>query len=279
MWQENTALRTRLLDYDLPVERFERINVNSYDAAVKIYFPSEINLENPAADVKYALLVDVYGGPNSVTITHSYGIGYKHHLITDKKIIYAHIDGRGSGNKGLDNLFEMNNRMGTVEIEDQIDVVKALLSKYSFIDPERVGIWGWSYGGYATALVLATDVDHVFKCGISVAPVTNWIYYDTMYTERYMDTPQNNEAGYFNGDVSLKTEEFKNHKFLLIHGAADDNVHYQQSMKLSRSLQKADIQFEQISYPDENHGLGGVSVHLYRSMTKFWDECLVENVQ
>lgn len=276
-WEHNTNLRTKIKNYDLPTEHFVRIAIpgTPYEAAVKLMLPKEIDFETPG-DKKYPMIIDVYAGPNSARVSNSYSSGFKNYLITSQKIIYASIDGRGSANKGLDMVYELNNKLGTVEILDQITVTKILQERYKFIDAERTAIWGWSYGGYATALALEYDTENVFKCGISVAPVTNWMYYNTMYTERYMGTPQENAKGYADGDATQKLAQFENHKhkFLLIHGNADDNVHYQQTMALSRSLQKADILFEQISYPDENHGLGGVSKQLYNKMDEFWKSCL-----
>lgn len=273
-WEDNSSLRLKLLEYDLPNEHFIRIPLKDspFVAAVKLMLPKEINFETPGT-TKYPMIIDVYGGPNSVRVTNSYSSGFKNYLITSKKIIYASIDGRGSGNKGLDMLYQLNNKLGTVEVEDQIAIAKELQQLYSFIDADRTAIWGWSYGGYATALALAYDTENIFKCGISVAPVTNWMYYNTMYTERYMGTPQENPKGYEDGDVTHQIKEFEDHKFMLIHGNADDNVHYHQAMALSRSLQKGEIAFEQMSYPDENHSLGGVSMHLYERMANFWDEC------
>lgn len=122
-------------------------------------------------------------------------------------------------------------------------------------------------------LVLAKDVDHVFKSGIAIAPVTSWIYYQSVYTERYMDlpTPESNRQAYVDSDINLIAEGIRGHDYLLIHGTADDNVHYQHAMILSRVLQKAEIPFEQMSYPDEDHGLGGVQLHLFKTMDHFWE--------
>lgn len=123
-------------------------------------------------------------------------------------------------------------------------------------------------------MTLAKDVDKVFKCGVSVAPVTSWIFYDTIYTERYMGNEPYSRR-YNDSDVSIKKhiDVIGKHDFMLIHGNADDNVHYQQSMVLAGALEKADIMFEQMSYPDEAHGLNGVSLHLYHSLERFWDKC------
>lgn len=144
-------------------------------------------------------------------------------------------------------MFSVNNRLGTYEMEDQIAVTKWLINKYKFIDSSRVSIWGWSYGGYATAMTLAKDTEKVFKCGVSVAPVTSWIFYDTIYTERYMGIDAYAQ-NYNDSDVSTakNVEVIGKHDFLLVHGNADDNVHYQQSMVLARALELADIMFEQM---------------------------------
>lgn len=243
------------------------------------------------------MIVDVYGGPNSVRVIDTFALGYKEHLITSRKVIYCMIDGRGSGNKGKDMLFTINNKMGTVEIIDQIAVTDQLHKQFKFIDSKRTSIWGWSYGGYATAHVLARDVNKVFQSGISVAPVSSWIYYDSIYTERYMGLPsvEDNLVNYNLGDVTrnLKTNALKDHQYMLIHGNADDNVHFQQAMLLTKALVEADILFDQVvrkfwidhiqfvinnlyfqSYPNENHSLGGVSRHLYHTIDRFWVKTL-----
>ena len=146
------------------------------------------------------------------------------YLATSEDVIYAVIDGRGSGYRGDDLLFEIYYKLGQPEVQDQIDVTKALVDQYSFIDRSNVAIWGWSYGGFVTAAVLAADADqsNVFKCGISVAPVTNWIYYDTIYTERYMGlpVPGDNLQGYRASDITAKAEKLKGKKYLIVHGTA-----------------------------------------------------------
>lgn len=219
-------------------------------AAVKLYLPPEIDLNNYNSDKSYPMVVDVYGGPNSVRVIDTYSLAYRDHLITSRKVIYCLIDGRGSGNKGKDLLFTMNNGMGSVEIDDQIAVTDYLHKQYKFIDANRTAIWGWSYGGYATAMVLARDENMVFQGGISVAPVTSWIYYDSIYTERYMGLPtaEDNLENYNKGDVTrnLDKNALRRHKYMLVHGNADDNVHFQQSMVFTTALVRADIYFEQV---------------------------------
>jgi len=149
-----------------------------------------------------------------------------------------------------------------------------LVEQSPYLDPARVAIWGWSYGGFATAMTLERDggPSPVYSCGISVAPVTSWLLYDSVYTERYMATPDENPDGYNNSLIN-GIEGLREKNWMLNHGVADDNVHFQHSMLLTKAMERADIQFTQHSYPDENHGLGGVSRFLYHAMDNFWRDC------
>ncbi|XP_055685208.1 venom dipeptidyl peptidase 4 [Lutzomyia longipalpis] len=275
-WEENLSTRTSLTAIDLPQIKYLKVPVEGrFEASVRLRLPP--NIDYPTGNgQKYPMIVYVYGGPNSARVTDSFGVGFGDFMVSGHHVIEAQIDGRGTANQGTQFLFTLNNHLGTVEIVDQIAVTKYLQDNFDFIDAERTGIWGWSYGGYATAMALAQDTERVFQCGISVAPVISWIYYDSIYTERYMGLPNAtfNEVGYNASDITRKIEEFKHHDFLLIHGNADDNVHFQNSMMLSRVLQQANIIFEQMSYPDEAHGLNGVSRHLYHLMESFWMQCL-----
>ncbi|XP_052898593.1 venom dipeptidyl peptidase 4 [Anopheles moucheti] len=275
-WEWNMERREQLKQYKTVSVRFLRVPVGggNFQASVRLYLPPEIDFESPsAATRKYPMVVNVYAGPDSVRVTDSFSVGFANYMATTKGIIYAQIDGRGTGNQGYEFLFTINNRLGTYEMEDQIAVAQYLQQTYAFIDPQRTGIWGSSYGGYATAMTLEKDHEQVYRCGISVAPVTSWMFYDSIYTERYMGRPTDNGAGYDRSDISSFTDELKNHLFLLIHGTADDNVHYQQSMVFVRALLDHDIDFEQMSYPDEAHSLSGVQRHLYHTMDQFWDQC------
>jgi dipeptidyl-peptidase-4 len=163
--------------------------------------------------------------------------------------------------------------LGASEIEDQIAVTKHLVNNLAYIDANKTAIWGWSYGGYATAMTLGKDNENVFKCGIAVAPVTSWLYYDTIYTERYMGLPsdEDNWNNYNASSVMNHLNGIKSKQFMLIHGNADDNVHYQNSMMLARAMEQADVMFSQLSYPDENHSIAGPGMrrHLYHSIERF----------
>ena len=159
-------------------------------------------------------------------------------------------------------------QLGKLESDDQIDAAKWLAGQ-PFIDGSRVGIWGWSYGGYMTSLCMTKSAG-VFKMGMAVAPVTNWRFYDSIYTERYLRTPRQNASGY-DDNSPVNYADKLNGKFLLIHGTADDNVHFQNSMMFENQLIKSNIQFESMNYPNRAHGIsgGGATLHIYTLMTNF----------
>lgn len=270
-WEDNRSLRRKLASRRQPRVKNLDVRMNGYDSKVRLYLPPDFDHKK-----SYPLLINVYSGPNTVRITDQNTHGFESYMVTNRSVIYGHIDGRGSAYKGSKMLFEIYRRMGTVEIEDQIAVTRYLQETYPWIDANRTAIWGWSYGGFATAMTLATDTESVFKCGISVAPVSSWIYYDSIYTERFMGlpTPNDNLDGYNHTDVTRRVEGIRGKKYMLIHGTGDDNVHYQQAMALNKALVDKDIMFQQQSYTDEAHGLTGVSPHLYHTMDRFWSNCL-----
>lgn len=146
------------------------------------------------------------------------------------------------------------------DIEDAV----AHLSSLPFVDKDRLGIWGWSFGGYMAAYAL-THSSNLFKCGVSGAPVTDWQLYDSIYTERFMDTPQQNKQGYEESSVVNKAKNLKG-KLLLIHGTMDDNVHIQNSVQLIHELQKHNIPFEYMCYPNSRHGVDGPLIPHYRQL-------------
>jgi len=290
MYETNPNTRINLLvdnaklSSDLAIKSLPKVsNLNipvaggKYQAKVRLYLPPDFTESK-----RYPLVINVYGGPNSQQVNDRFKLDWGTYLTTSEDIIYGLIDGRGSGFKGDDMLHEIYYNIGVVEVQDQIDVTKQLVDLYPFIDKSRVAIWGWSYGGFVTASVLAADADqsNIFKCGISVAPVTNWIYYDSIYTERYLGlpTPEDNLAGYQRSDVTAKARKLANKKYLMVHGTADDNVHYQQSMMLARAMEEADVLFRQLSYPDEAHGLVGLRPHFYHALTDFLlNDCFGRN--
>lgn len=342
---------------------------------------------------QFPMVVEVYAGPGTQHVDFRYKINFGHYLASSRRTIYAIIDGRGSGFQGTSRMYEVYHRLGSIEVQDQIEVVSQLTRNFSFIDPDRVAIWGWSYGGYAAAMALAqsnarsanlnmngstypasgnhTKVgqkrlsnlllgqlgynprlklvdDGVFECAASVAPVTNWLLYDTAYTERYMSSPYLNERfdDRSGGDHALhsslagkalasseearvgmlivkeRTNEWlasnqtniraismdppsssssrvvtldlpdlnsrykaaslleqvaniDKKRFLLIHGTADDNVHFQQSIMLMRKLIQQNVMFESRLYPDQDHSIGNRpdKLHLGSTLSNFFAEC------
>jgi dipeptidyl-peptidase-4 len=190
-----------------------------------------------------------------------------------KGYIIVSVDNRGTGARGKDFKHITYKQLGKYEIQDQIEAAK-YLGGLNYVDKDRIGIWGWSYGGYMTLNCLSKGAD-VFKTGIAVAPVTNWRYYDTIYTERYMRTPQENASGYDDNSPINSTNLFRN-KFLLVHGTGDDNVHYQNSIQMVDALVRSNKQFDHFFYPNRNHGIygGTTRIHLYTMMTNF----IVENL-
>lgn len=212
----------------------------------------------------------VYGGPGSQNVTDSWtgSRSLWFHYLAQKGYIVACIDNRGTGFRGEEFQKSTYLNLGRLETEDQIEGAK-WLSKQPYVDPERIGIWGWSYGGYMASLCITRGAD-IFKLAIAVAPVTTWRYYDSIYTERYLRTPQENPQGYDDNSPINYADRLKG-KFLLIHGTGDDNVHFQNSIMFSEALIQANKPFEQAYYPNKNHGIhgGNTSIHLYGKMTDF----------
>ncbi|KAG9510409.1 Dipeptidyl peptidase 4 [Fragariocoptes setiger] len=365
--EHNHELRERLKLKALPqVRQFQLpIQGTHYNASVQLLLPAQLKLDE---STQYPMIVSVYAGPQSQRVDTKFYINYGYYLASSKKTIYAMIDGRGSGYQGSRMAFEIYHKLGSVEIDDQLQVTRQLLKKFSFIDPHKVAIWGWSYGGYASSMALArglprataaaaaatavpapasanyTLIDSrnaptgteqqvhstashhsttntrqmqarkpqmqilpnrilidkpVFECAVSVAPVTDWIYYDTAYTERYMGSPYVDESfgGDYNDTLAQHESSATNQKqineryksaslveqaahvnkkrLLLVHGTADDNVHFQQSIMLMKALTRRNVLYETQLYPDENHAIDHRTskIHLYTTIDHFFTEC------
>jgi dipeptidyl-peptidase-4 len=219
---------------------------------------------------KYPVLLVVYGGPghNMVVDQWDGSALYWHQMLAQQGVIVVAVDNRGTEYRGAAFKKCTDGQMGKLESADQIDAAK-YLGTLPYVDKERIGIWGWSYGGYMSSLCLAVGAD-VFKMAIAVAPVTNWRFYDSIYTERYMGLPKDNAHGYDDFSPVNNMEGMKG-KLLLIHGTGDDNVHFQNSIELVNVLVEQNKQYEFYMYPDRNHGIrgGNTSLHLYTKMTNF----------
>ena len=219
---------------------------------------------------KYPVFLTIYGGPGHNTVTDAWGgrTMLWHHMLAQKGYLVVSVDPRGTMYRGSEHLKSTYQQMGKLETVDMIETAK-YLSGLPFVDASRIGVQGWSYGGFLTSLCMTKGADH-FKMGIAVAPVTNWRYYDTIYTERFMRTPQENPEGYDDNSPINHVEKL-NGPYLLVHGSADDNVHYQNTMEMVNALVRANKQFDLFIYPDKNHGIygGTTRLHLFNKMTDF----------
>jgi dipeptidyl-peptidase-4 len=264
--ESNEALVNRLNEYSYVEKEFMNIDVNG--ATLNAYMLKPANFDSTGS---YPVLMYVYGGPGSQTVTKAFESGIRpmwHQFLANQGYIVVSVDNRGTGARGRDFKKQTYKKLGQYETEDQIAVAN-YLANLSFVDEDRIGIWGWSYGGYMSSLALAEGSD-VFKTAIAVAPVTDWRFYDTIYTERFMQTPQMNPEGYQNGSPLEKAGQIKGN-YLLIHGTGDDNVHFQNTVEMIDALVESDVDFETMIYPNRNHGIygGNTRRHLYRLMNDF----------
>lgn len=219
---------------------------------------------------KYPVLMYQYSGPGSQNVNNAYfnSNDYWHMMLAQEGYIVFCVDGRGTGYKGEAFKKQTYLQLGKYEVEDQIAAAKEI-GNLPYVDKSRIGIWGWSYGGFMASNVLFKGND-VFKAAIAVAPVTNWRYYDSVYTERFMRTPEENAAGYDDNSPINYANDLKGN-FLLISGSADDNVHPQNTFELSEALVQANKDFDMAIYTDKDHGIygGNTRIQLYRKMTNF----------
>jgi dipeptidyl-peptidase-4 len=267
----NESVLEKLKAYDLPSKDYFVLKTEKgNDLNAWMIKPKDFD-----ANKKYPVFMYQYSGPGSQQVDNTWNAydDYWFFMLSQQGYIIACVDGRGTGFKGADFKKCTQKQLGKLEVEDQIDAAKAI-GNYSFVDKTRIGIFGWSYGGFMSSNCILKGND-VFKMAIAVAPVTNWRYYDSIYTERYLQTPQENASGYDTNSPINFVNQLKG-KFLLIHGSADDNVHVQNSMKMIEALVQANKQFDWAIYPDKNHGIyGGMTrIQLYNKMTSFIKENL-----
>jgi dipeptidyl-peptidase-4 len=227
--------------------------------------PSNFNPQN-----KYPVYITIYGGPGHNEVTDSWDANdYMYHqLLAQKGYLVVSVDPRGTMYRGTSFKKSTYLQLGKLETEDIISVAKELQT-FAFVDPQRIGIQGWSYGGFLTSLAMTKGADY-FKMGIAIAPVTNWRYYDNIYTERFMRTPNENNKGYDDNSPINFVEQLKGNYFL-IHGASDDNVHEQNTMEMINALVRTNKQFDLFIYPNRNHGIygGNTRNHLFTMLLEY----------
>lgn len=279
--KNNASLIEKLKSYNLP--KFEFFTIE--DSSIKLPDGKTTHLNAwkvlpPDFDPsrKYPVLVYIYGGPGAQTVSNAWGgaNGYWFQHLAQKGIVVVSVDNRGTGARG--SLFKKMTylELGKFETEDLITTAR-YLAQLQWVDASRLSVFGWSYGGYMASLGITKGADY-FKAAIAVAPVTNWRYYDNIYTERYMRLPIENEGGYDNNSPINHVGKIKGN-LLLVHGSGDDNVHYQNSMEMINALVKANKQFDLMIYPNRNHGIygGSTRLHLYTKMGQFLDENLLDS--
>jgi dipeptidyl-peptidase-4 len=262
---ENAALKRKLDQYNIGKATFIKVP-NTKGDTLNAWMLKPANF---TASKKYPVLFCNYGGPGSQEVQDKWGtVSLWNHYLAQLGYIVVSIDNTGTGFRGEDFKKKTYLRLGQLEIEDQIDAA-TYLATLGYVDKNRIGHWGWSYGGFMSSLAITKGAD-VFKTAIAVSPVTNWRFYDNIYTERFMRTPQENSRGYDENSPLNFTDKIKG-KFLIIHGTGDDNVHFQNSVMMVDKMIQNNIEFESGYYPNKNHSISGgnTTYHLYKKMTDF----------
>ena len=264
--KDNAPLQEKLTNYKMSQKEFSTIKINGNDLNMWMIKPVDFD-----AQKEYPLLMFQYSGPGSQQVANRWNgtNDYWHQLLAQEGMIIICVDGRGTGLKGRDFKKVTQKELGKFEVEDQIAAAKKLAER-SYIDKNNIGIWGWSYGGFMSTNCLLKGND-IFSTAIAVAPVTSWRFYDTVYTERYMQTPQENASGYDDNSPINYADKLEGN-YLLVHGTGDDNVHAQNSMRMINALVAANKPFDIAMYPDRAHGIRkgkNTRLHLYKKMTAF----------
>ena len=264
--QDNAPLQNKLVEYGAEKKEFGVLTTSeNVDLLYYIIKPADFD-ENK----QYPLFIYVYGGPGNQQVTNSYGYSDYNwfRMLAQKGYVVACFDGRGTGGRGAGFKKCTYRNLGYLECKDAIEAAQ-WFGRKAWIDENRIGIFGWSFGGYLSSLCILKGND-VFKSAIAVAPVTTWRYYDNIYTERFLQRPQDNVEGYDSNSPLNFADRLKGN-YLLVHGTGDDNVHFQNAIDLITALEKAGKQFEMRVYPNKNHGIygGNTRLNLYQLMTDF----------
>nr|XP_023020216.1 inactive dipeptidyl peptidase 10 isoform X2 [Leptinotarsa decemlineata] len=223
-------------------------------------------------DAAYPVLVEVNGRPGSKSVTEEFKVDWGTYMSSHCDVVYVKLDVRGAKGQTDRSLYH---QLGGVEVQDQVTVLEYLLDKHKYLDKTRVGLWGWGYGGYVTSMVLGLgNQQKVFKCGVAVSPISDWLYYNAAFTERILGLPTENYKGYVEADATQRARNVPKKSFFLIHGLADLTAPYQHGVSLASALTRARVLFRYQCYADEGHQLEGVIEHVYSSMQHFFEECL-----
>ncbi len=261
--EDNSALKTKLAAYELADKEFFTFTT-SEGVELNGWMIKPLNFD---ASKQYPVLMTQYSGPNSQEVLDEWSLGWEQYLASEGYLV-ACVDPRGTGARGEEFRKCTYMQLGKYESDDQIEAAK-YLGSLDYTDASRIAIWGWSYGGFMSCSCLG-KANGVFKVGIAVAPVTNWRYYDSVYTERFMRKPQENPKGYDENSPINMVNDLTGRLFI-IHGSADDNVHYQNTVEYVEQLIQAGKQFDMFVYPNRNHSIygGNTRMHLYQMMSDY----------
>ncbi|KAF7914293.1 uncharacterized protein EAF01_000699 [Botrytis porri] len=248
--EENKELAAMAKKHELPILIYQTVTIDGFELQVVERRPPHFNPKK-----KYPVLFYLYGGPGSQTVSKSFSVDFESYIASNLGYIVVTVDGRGTGFIGRKARTIIRGNIGHYEARDQIETAKIWASK-KYVDESRMAIWGWSYGGFMTLKTLEEDAGETFSYGMAVAPVTDWRFYDSIYTERYMHTPQHNPSGYDNTSISDVESLAKNVRFLIMHGVADDNVHMQNTLTLLDKLDLAGVEnYDVHVFPDSDHSI------------------------
>ncbi|GES57605.1 pheromone maturation dipeptidyl aminopeptidase DapB [Aspergillus terreus] len=248
--EENPELARMVETYAIPSKVFSNITIDGFTLQMVERRPPHFNPHK-----KYPVLFFLYGGPGSQTVDRKFTIDFQSYVASNLGYIVVTLDGRGTGFIGREARCIIRGNLGYYEAHDQITAAKMFAEK-SYVDESRMAIWGWSYGGFMTLKTLEQDAGQTFQYGMAVAPVTDWRFYDSIYTERYMHTPQHNPSGYDNSSITDMAALEENVRFLVMHGASDDNVHLQNTLTLIDKLDLSNVQnYDVHFYPDSDHSI------------------------
>ncbi|KAK4150269.1 dipeptidyl peptidase IV N-terminal region-domain-containing protein [Chaetomidium leptoderma] len=248
--EENKELAETAKKYELPIKIYGTINVDGVELNYVERRPPHFDKNK-----KYPILFQQYSGPGSQTVDKTFSVDYQSYVAAGLGYIAVTVDGRGTGYIGRKNRVIVRGNLGQWEAHDQIAAAQIWAQK-KYVDETRLAIWGWSYGGFNTLKTLEQDAGQTFRYGMAVAPVTDWRFYDSIYTERYMLTPQVNGHGYDTSAINNVTALSQNVRFLMMHGVADDNVHFQNSLTLLDKLDLAGVEnYDVHVFPDSDHSI------------------------
>jgi dipeptidyl-peptidase-4 len=268
---DNAALKAKVAGLRLGTAEFTQVDIGD-GIRLNAYLIKPPNFD---PNRKYPVFFTVYGGPGSQTVLDAWG-GQNflwHEMLAQRGYIIASVDNRGTGARGRAWRKIIYKQMGVIETQDQAAAARAI-GRLPYVDSTRIGIWGWSYGGFMSLNVI-TQAPDVYRMAIAVAPVTHWKFYDTIYTERYNGLPQDNAAGYDRGSPLTYAKNLRG-KLLIVHGSGDDNVHYQNTETMVNALVAANKPFQLMVYPNRTHSISGGTTrqHLFTLLTQFVEQNL-----